>query len=243
MVQEAAKDRQTLQRKALEVHRRLTAIYGQPSRPAVDPLEALILTILSQNTNDVNRDRAYFQLRQSFPTWEAILEASDEEVAQAIRTAGLANVKAPRIRAALRAIIDRTGRLDLSFICRMTRDEARQWLMSLEGIGPKTAAIVLLFACGHEAFPVDTHIYRVSRRIGLVPWKASREKAHEILEDLLPPETYYPFHINLIEHGRKICRAARPLCEDCALADLCDYYDSVGTAPTATAAPTSASRS
>lgn len=217
---------QPLLAKALQVHHRLVALYGEPVRPSIDALEALVLTILSQNTNDINRDRAYQQLKAKFPTWEALLAATDAQIAEAIRPAGLANVKAPRIKAALKAILERAGRLDLSFICGMSLEDARRWLMSLDGVGPKTAAIVLLFACNMKAFPVDTHIYRVSRRLGLVPWKADREKAHEILEQLIQPETFYSFHINLIEHGRRVCKALTPLCSICPLTDLCDYYKS-----------------
>jgi endonuclease-3 len=224
---------------ALEVHRRLALLYGQAPKPSVDPLEALVLTILSQNTNDVNRDRAFRRLRDKFPTWEAILQSPEDQIVEAIRPAGLAKIKAPRIKGALQAVMERAGRLDLSFICDMPLDEARKWLTSLKGIGPKTAAIVLLFACGHEAFPVDTHIYRVTRRLGLVPWKATREKAHQILEELLPAEIYYQFHINLIEHGRRVCKAPKPLCTACVLKDLCLYYSSSVTGATATATPAS----
>jgi endonuclease-3 len=125
---------------------------------------------------------------------------------------------------ALRRITAERGRLELDFLREMSIEEARAWLMAMDGIGPKTAAIILLFSLGRPAFPVDTHIHRVSRRLGLIPPKASREKAHELLEAMLPPETYYAFHLNLIRHGREVCQARKPRCELCTLRDLCDYY-------------------
>lgn len=223
--------------KALEVYKRLLEVYGQPLRRTMAPLDVLILTILSQNTNDINRDRAFTRLKERFPTWEEVLVAPEGAIQEAIRPAGLANIKAPRIKDALKAVLDYAGSLDLSFICDLPREEARRWLTGIRGVGPKTAAVVLLFACGKEAFPVDTHIHRVTRRLGLVPWKATRERAHDILEAILPPSTFYSFHIDLIEHGRKVCKAGRPLCTLCNLKDLCDYYSSKAASTTATASP------
>jgi len=208
--------------RALAVYRVLAGLYGeQPDHPELDPVAELVSTILSQNTNDRNRDRAFESLRARFPTWEAVRDAAVEEVAAAIRTAGLAQTKAPRIQAALRRIAAARGAITLDFLAAMPLEEARAWLLALDGIGPKTAAIVLLFAFGRPAFPVDTHIHRVTRRLGLIPEKASREKAHLLLEALFPPETYYAGHLNLIRHGRETCHAGRPACPRCALARLC----------------------
>ena len=143
---------------------------------------------------------------------------------EAIRPAGLAPSKGPRIQAALRHITEERGELSLAFLQALPLEEARAWLTALHGVGPKTAAIVLLFSLGRPAFPVDTHIHRVTRRLGLIPATTTREKAHELLEHLVPPELYYPFHIQLIEHGRAVCLARRPHCERCVLQELCDDY-------------------
>jgi endonuclease-3 len=210
---------------AREVHRRLLKVYGRPQwhkpLPAVDEL---VSTILSQNTNDLNRDRAYHALRARFPSWEAVRDAQPLEVIQAIRLAGLANRKGPRIQAVLKAISDERGSLDLGFLRDLPVDEARAWLLRFEGVGPKTAAIVLLFSLGRPAFPVDTHIYRVSGRLGLRPARMSAEAAHVYLARLFHPRTYEAVHLNLIRHGREVCRARRPACERCTLQDLCAYY-------------------
>jgi endonuclease-3 len=178
------------------------------------------------------RDKAYDSLRQRFPSWEQVRDAPIEEVARAIQIAGLSQQKAPAIQRALRRISAERGELSLDFLRDMPLEEAKQWLTSIKGVGPKTAAIILLFALDRPAFPVDTHIHRVTRRLGLLPANASREKAHELLEELFPPEAYYPIHLNLIRHGREVCQARRPRCEVCILRDLCDYYrDSVKVLP------------
>jgi endonuclease-3 len=190
----------------------------------IDPLDELINTILSQNTNDLNRDRAYHALRAKFPTWEAVRDAPAAQVIDAIRPAGLANQKGPRIQKVLRRITEERGQLDLNFLREWPDAEAKAWLMSLDGVGPKTAAIVLLFALGKPAFPVDTHIQRVTARLGLIPPGTSAEKAHDLLEALVPPEWYHSFHLNVIEHGRQVCKAQRPRCADCGLRAWCDYY-------------------
>lgn len=214
----------SLAARALEVHRRLLKVYGRPDRKRLPPLDELVCTILSQNTNDVNRDRAFEALRRRFPTWEAVRDADPEEVIEAIRPAGLANQKGPRIQAVLRQISEERGSLDLSFLRELPPEEVYAWLTRFKGVGPKTAAIVMLFSLDMPAFPVDTHVYRVTGRLGLRPPKASPEKAHEILASLFPPETYYDAHLNLIRHGREVCKAPRPLCERCVLTDLCDDY-------------------
>ena len=212
-------------RLALEVQRRLLETYGEPTwRTPLPPVDELVSTILSQNTNDDNRDRAFNALQARFPSWEAVRDARPLAVIRAIRTAGLANLKGPRIQQALRAISEARGRLELDFLRELTPEAARDWLLQLKGVGPKTAAIVLQFSLGMPAFPVDTHIHRVSGRLGLRPEKASAEQAHAILAKLFPPESYYSAHLNLIQHGRRVCKARQPLCERCPLTDLCRYY-------------------
>jgi endonuclease-3 len=183
----------------------------------------LVSTILSQNTNDLNRDRAYTALRRRLPTWEAVRDAPPHAVIGAIRGAGLANQKGPRIQALLQAITTERGSLDLRFLRRLPADEARQWLLRFKGVGPKTAAIVLLFSLGKPAFPVDTHILRVSGRLGLRPARMTAEAAHDHLAAAFPPETYVAAHLNLIRLGREVCRARRPRCEGCVLNRICPY--------------------
>jgi len=214
--------------KALQVHRQLIQVFGEqhPGR-RLDPIAELVSTILSQNTNDALRDRAFGALRQRFPTWEQVRDARVEDVVAAIRVAGLSQQKAPRVQQALRRVSAERGELSLDFLTGMEVHEAKRWLTSIKGVGPKTAAIVLLFSLDMPAFPVDTHIHRVTKRLGLIPGNTSREKAHTLLESLLPPETYHSFHLNLIRLGRQVCGARRPRCELCALRDLCDYYRDV----------------
>jgi len=209
---------------ALRIHERLLGKYGERHWEPADPVDSLVLTILSQNTNDVNRDRAFVRLRERFPGWAAVRDAPLNELVEAIRPAGLAPTKAPRIQAALLRCTGQAGELSLDFLRAMPLHEARQWLIGMRGVGPKTAAIVLLFALGRPAFPVDTHIHRVTRRLGLIPEQTSREKAHDLLEAMLPSETFYSFHINLIEHGRDTCHARRPKCANCLLQDTCAHY-------------------
>ena len=209
---------------ALAVHNRLLEFYGYPEwRNPLPPVDELVSTILSQNTNDANRDRAYQALQAVFPTWEAVRDADPAAVIAAIRSAGLANQKGPRIQQVLREITIQRGDLDLSFLADLSTDEASQWLLQFKGVGPKTAAIVLQFSLGKPAFPVDTHIYRVSGRLGLRPATCSVEGAHTLLASLLPPETYFSAHLNIIRLGREICQARRPRCEACPIIKLCDY--------------------
>lgn len=216
--------------RTIEVHRRLLAAYGEPTwRPHLDPVSELVSTILSQNTNDTNRDVAYDQLRARFPTWEEVRDADVSRVIEAIRPAGLANQKGPRIQNALQLISEERGKLDLDFLADWPVEEAKGWLSSINGVGPKTAAIVLLFSLGRPAFPVDTHVHRVTRRLGLIGGKVSREKAHDELEALLPSEEYYAFHLNLIRHGREVCTSRKPDCPACVLRDLCDYFRGSGS--------------
>jgi len=209
---------------ALKAHDILLEEYGDRAWQPGDPVATLVNTILSQNTNDVNRDTAYEQLRQRFPDWAAVRDAPEEDVVEAIRPAGLGPTKGPRIQGALRKITEREGEIDLAFLRGMSTEEARRWLTDLPGVGPKTAAIVLCFALGKPAFPVDTHVHRVSGRLGLIPEGISREKAHDVLENIVPEEHYYVFHLNLIAHGRAICHSRSPECERCVLREACDYY-------------------
>jgi endonuclease-3 len=187
-------------------------------------VDELVSTILSQNTNDVNRDVAFDALTEKFTSWEAMMRAKEEEVIEAIRPAGLANQKGPRIQNVLRQITEMRGALDLDFLKEYTPEEATKWLVQFKGVGPKTAAIVLQFSLGMPAFPVDTHVYRITRRLGLRPEKMSADKTHPHMESLLPPETYYPAHLNIIRFGREVCHARSPQCPVCPLNDLCNYY-------------------
>ncbi len=209
--------------KALLVHQRLLEAYGEPRlKEQRDPLSELLLTILSQNTSDLNSGRAYEQLVERFPTWEEALAAGPEAIASAIEVGGLANVKAPRIHAILQKLAREEGELSLGLLASLSVDAARDYLLALPGVGPKTAACVLLFSLHKPAMPVDTHVHRVAQRVGLVDRRDSAEKAHQLLEALLPERLYYPFHLNVIRHGREVCVARRPRCEQCALADICD---------------------
>ena len=209
---------------AQQVHQRLLNFYGQPTwRNPLPPVDELVSTILSQNTNDTNRDRAFESLRQRFPSWEAVRDADPGSVIAAIRPAGLADQKGPRIQQVLGQITAERCSLDLNFLKDLPLEEARAWLMKFKGVGPKTAAIVLLFSLGRPAFPVDTHIYRVTGRIGLRPEKMTVEDAHVHLEKLFPPETYYAAHLNIIRLGRDICGARKPDCPRCPLRALCNY--------------------
>jgi endonuclease-3 len=208
--------------RAKSVHARLLEFYGQPTwRNPLPPVDELVSTILSQNTNDVNRDRAFDALRRNFPTWEAVRDADSVAVIKAIRSAGLANQKGPRIQQVLREITAERGGLELGFLRDLPLQEARNWLMKFKGVGPKTAAIVLLFSLGRPAFPVDTHIYRVSGRLGLRSPEITVEQAHAHLEALFPPETYYAAHLNIIRLGREACAARKPDCPNCPLREIC----------------------
>ena len=211
--------------KMLQVHQRLMEFYGEPRwRHPLSPLDELVSTILSQNTNDTNRDRAFEGLKATFENWEAVRDAPAEQVIEAIRPAGLANQKGPRIQRVLREITQEQGSLDLDFLKNMEPEEVRVWLLKFKGVGPKTAAIVMQFSLDMPAFPVDTHIHRVTGRLGIRPAGMSAEKAHDYLEQQLPPEAYYPAHLNIVRLGREICHARKPDCPVCPLTDLCDYY-------------------
>ena len=209
-------------RRVRAILRRLERRLGPLTPPrAADPLDELILTVLSQHTSDVNADRAFASLRASFPTWDRVVEVPETALADAIRSGGLANTKAPRIQVILREVHQREGAYDLSRLRDMTDAEARGYLTSLPGIGPKTAAVVLSFALGRDAIPVDTHVHRVARRLGLVPAKASAERADRLLHDLVPDGLRTSLHVGLIRLGREICKAPTPRCALCPLKDVC----------------------
>ncbi len=212
-----------MKNKALQVHQNLLTYYGEPRwRNPLPAIDELVSTILSQNTNDINRDRAFDSLRAKFPKWEDVRDAPTEEVIDAVRVAGLAQQKGTNLQNALRQISAARGELSLDFLKEMPVTEARAWLTAFKGVGPKTAAIVLLFSLGMPAFPVDTHIYRVTGRLGLRPQHISVEKAHPYLEEVFPPKSYYAAHLNIIRLGREICTARKMKCEICPLFELCD---------------------
>ncbi len=207
------------------IRARLAAEYGLPEwRTALPAVDELVSTILSQNTNDTNRDAAFYSLKAAFPDWQAVMQGETDKVVEAIRTAGLANQKGPRIQAALRDIATHNrGQLSLEFLREMPKEQAREWLLGINGVGPKTAAIVLLFSLEIPAFPVDTHIYRVTGRIGLRPLSLSVEKAHRYLEERIPEDAYYDLHLNLIQLGREVCGARKWECYRCPVEDLCTF--------------------
>ncbi len=215
-----------LKTRVLKIHETLLQAFGEPIwRNPLPAIDELVSTILSQNTNDINRDRGFNALRAKFPTWEAVRDAKSEDVINAIRPAGLANQKGPRIQQVLHAITEERGSLNLDFLAGLPIEEARAWLTKFNGVGPKTAAIVLCFSLNMPAFPVDTHIYRVSGRLGLRPEKMTVEQAHPYLESIFPPETYYAGHLNLIRLGREICIARKPKCSKCPINKLCDFKE------------------
>jgi endonuclease III len=206
----------------------LNELFGWPDwRPFLPPLDELIDCILSQSTTDANRDRAFAALKEMFPTWEAVMNAPVAAVIAAIKPAGLSNQKAPRIQEILRRIQAERGELNIDFLADLPIEEAKAWLTSFHGVGPKTAAIVLCFAFQRPAFPVDTHIHRVGQRIGFLPQGISADNAHPVMETIIPPEDYFPFHLNMIRLGREICHARNPRCELCPLTPYCDYYQSL----------------
>jgi endonuclease-3 len=203
----------------------LREMYGYPAwRQAYPPVDELVDCILSQSTTDANKDRAFALLRARYPTWEALRDAQTDEVIDTIRPAGLANQKAPRIQEVLRFITQQRGEINIDFLGDLPIEEAKAWLTQMNGVGPKTAAIVLCFAFNRAAFPVDTHIHRLGQRIGFLPEGISADKAHDVMESIVPPEDYYPFHLNLIQHGREICIARAPRCSLCPITPHCDYY-------------------
>ena len=205
---------------------RLNVAFGDPVwREPLPAIDELVSTILSQNTNDINRDRAFQSLRQCYPSWYEVMNAPEEGIIDAVRVAGLANQKGPRIKAVLKQIYEETGSLDLAFLADLPLEDARNWLLRFKGVGRKTAAIVLQFALDRPAFPVDTHIYRVSGRLGLRPAAMDVDKTHMLMEELIDPADYYNGHLNLIRLGREFCHPRKPACPACPVRDLCQYPD------------------
>ena len=213
---------------AARIHQLLMEAYGTPAwRPHLPPVDELVSTILSQNTNDKNRDLAFDNMKAVFPTWEDVRDAPINKLEESIKIAGLSKQKAPAIQNALRKITEERGIIELDFLRAESSQDALNWLIDLKGVGPKTAAIVLLFSLGKPAFPVDTHVYRVTGRLGLRPGKINPDKAHAFLAEQFLPKTYYPVHLNLIRLGREVCKARQPLCQDCPLKQICSYYDQI----------------
>jgi len=220
-------------RKTTEMRRILAREYGvETVELDQDPLDTLIETILSQNTTDKNSSRAFKALKSSYRTWESLRGANPKSVAKIIRSGGLAGIKAERILSALEFVAAERGNLDLGFLKEMQPAEAEAWLGRIKGVGPKTRSIVLLFSLGMPSFPVDTHIHRVTKRVGLIGPKTSREAAQDELAKLVPKEDYYSFHINIIQHGRAVCQARRPKCNACKLSRMCDYFNRLTKAQT-----------
>jgi endonuclease-3 len=202
--------------------------YGKAvSNRKLPPIDELVMTILSQHTSDINMSKAFESLKERYTSWEQVLEAPQDELAEVIRSSGMFNLKAKRIQATLGEINERVGRLDLSLLENMPLQDAKKWLTSLHGVGPKTAAIVLLFSFGRPTLPVDTHVWRVTKRLGIIGQNVSRERAHELLEQVVPKDCIQSLNNNLVRHGREICKAQRPQCEICFLSDICDYYGSI----------------
>ncbi|MDR2984401.1 MAG: endonuclease III [Nocardiopsaceae bacterium] len=211
----------------LAVQRRLRASQGPfIPKPGLPVIDELVATVLSQHTSDVNSERAFAQLKERFPSWEQVADAPEEEIAAAIRAGGIANQKARRIRQILTAIEAKEGRLDLSRLHECDDAEVESYLRALPGVGPKTAACVLVFSMGRAAFPIDTHVYRMVLRLGWLPPKTTADQAYELLAPRVPAEIRYDLHVAMITHGRTVCRARQPACGECVLRDLCPYPDS-----------------
>lgn len=205
-----------------EVINELSAIYGEfEQTPRYNALDELIFTVLTQHTSDLNAEKAFDRLRQTIPTWEEVMMADQQAIADAIYHGGMSNQKSKRIKDILSDILDRHGELEIEFLREYALEEARTWLMALPGVGPKTAAVVMAFALGMPAFPVDTHIHRVSKRLGLIEEKTTADAAHPILEAKVAPDLRFQLHMQLITHGRQICKARRPLCDNCPLSSRC----------------------
>ena len=225
--QKRAADRKKRRVLADVVLDRLGERYQHPTwaGPRLDAVSELVLTILSQNTADTNSFRAFKALRARYTTWDEVLQTPTDELVDVIRPGGLAPSKAPRIQHVLAEVHAATGgSWDLSFLGTQPLKEARDWLVSLTGIGRKTASIILLFGFGRPAVPVDTHVHRVATRLGMLPPRTPLDRAHDLLEEVLQPQEMYPFHVELIRHGRDTCRAPRPICDLCPLTDVCAYY-------------------
>lgn len=220
-------DTEELKAKAWQQYERLVALHGhQPNIPRREPMHELISTILSHRTTAKNEDSAYRKMRARWPTWEAVRDAPTVELAGEIAEANFADQKAPRIQAVLRQIIDEHGSATIDFLRDMPLPEAMDWLTRLPGVGPKTASLVLLFCFARPVLPVDTHVHRVSQRVGLIGPRVDPTAAHPLLQALFPADAQilYNFHITTLRHGQKICVWGTPRCSQCPLTDICDYY-------------------
>lgn len=206
-----------------KIYQRLLEAYGPPQRPTGPPLEVLIKTVLSQNTNDRNRDRAYQTLLSRFPNWDSVLSCPEEELASALKPAGLNRQRAKRIKTILAKVKADFGGWDLKGLCIMDTLTALAWLLSLPGVGPKTAYCVLAFGCHKEVFPIDTHILRISKRLGLLPPATDLPEAHELMGGMVPPEIAQDLHLLLIRYGREVCKARKPNCDRCLFPEECLY--------------------
>ncbi len=222
MPEDSSDSREVGRKKVAAICGRLKKVYGPVEPPRERPvLDALVATILSQNTSDSNSHAAFEELRRRFDDWNAVRRAPAARIARAIRRAGLWNQKAPRIKKILQRIYDERGELSLDFLRSKRAPEAVDYLKDMPGVGPKTAACVLLFACRKPVLPVDTHVHRVSRRLGLIDPRTDAARAHEELAPLVPTRRVLEFHVQLVRHGRSCCTARNPRCEDCPLLDLC----------------------
>lgn len=202
----------------------LNGQYGEKLRRAKLPvIDELVLTILSQNTSASNCNLAFERLKNRFGTWEEVRQADANDIAEAIKPGGLANIKAPRIKRILEQIKQRHRELDLEWLNKLSDAEALDYLLGFEGVGRKTAACVLMFAMGRPVLPVDTHVHRVAERLGLIG-RVDADKAHDLLQAMIAPEEVYSFHVNMIAHGREVCRAANPRCGQCILSKECKYF-------------------
>ena len=200
----------------------LRARYGQfVQEPRYNALDELIFTVLTQHTSDLNAGRAFDRLREMIPTWEEVMVADQQAIASAIFHGGMSNQKSKRIKDILATILEKRGALEIDFLRDYALEDAREWLTDLPGVGPKTAAVVMSFALGMPAFPVDTHIHRVSKRLGLIDEKTTADAAHAIMEDKVQPDLRFQLHMQLITHGRQVCKARRPLCGQCPLSNDC----------------------
>lgn len=214
----------TLKAKANRVSRMLEEAFGHPTRSGpADPLDELILTVLSQHTSDVNSHRAFAALKAAYPSWADAANAPTKDIASTIRSAGLADQKAPRIQAILHEVFAKEGDYSLNSLAQLPTAQAREFLLSLPGVGPKTAACVLLFSLGRPVMPVDTHVHRVAARLGLIPDGTTAERAHDILQQLFRSEDIFPVHLNMIKLGRTLCRPRNPKCSECPLLSECAY--------------------
>lgn len=217
------KNERAIRNKLRSVDRLLEKEYGVPKRKRMDPLDELILTILSQNTNDRNRDRAYAAMRNAYPTWRDVMNAPLARLQKVLKPGGLAKTKSRRIQKILRSIAKR-GQVSLNYLQRLPTEDVERELKSFEGVGPKTVCCVLLFALGREAFPIDTHIFRVLGRLGVIPSRMTVAKAHEYVPQFVPEGRSHVLHLNIIAHGRTVCHPRNPACSNCILKRHCDHY-------------------